>query len=214
MIIYAIPGFGTTAQLFSNIAVKGAELIVLDWPAAERDETMESYARKFLPQIDASQPFCLLGVSFGGMLCGELSRLVKPQRTFLISSAKFRNELPWFLRLLRPFPIHKYISESLHRKLAYYGRRMIGFDKAYMPEFIAMVNTMQENYFCRCIPVIVNWNQTDPPENVVHLHGSGDRLILYSGVKANYTIRGGTHAMVVFRADEVSKILGEEIGKL
>lgn len=211
MIIYAIPGFGTTAQLFSNITIKGAEFIVLNWPAAERGETMQSYAQKFLPQIKTSEPFCLLGVSFGGMLCSELCRLVKPQRTFLISSAKSRGELSWFLRLLRIFPIHKYINESMHRKLAYYSRRVIGFDKAYMPEFMIMVNSMRSDYFCRCIPVIINWNRTDAPENVIHLHGSDDRLILHSGVKANYTIDGGTHAMVVFRADEISKIVDEEI---
>ena len=214
MIIYAIPGFGTTAQLFSNMAVRDAELVVLDWPPPEEQDTMQSYARKFLPQIDTSKPFCLMGVSFGGMLCSELSRLVKPQRTFLISSAKFRKELPWFLRFFRHVPVYRYISESRHRKLAYYGRWMIGFGKAYMPEFMAMVHSMGPNYFKYCIHIIVNWNRSDPPPNTLHIHGSGDKLILYSGVTSDHTIPGGTHAMVVFRADEVSKIIEEEIKTL
>jgi len=214
MIIYAIPGFGTTAQLFSNLSIRGAELVVLDWPLAEADDTMQSYARKFLPQIDTAKDFCLLGVSFGGMLCAELSRLVRPRKTFLISSSKFRKELPWFIRLFRHIPVYKYVSESRHRQLAYHGRRMIGFEKAYMPEFMAMVHSMNADYFRHCIHVIVNWDRTNPPENAVHIHGSGDRLILYSGVKPHYTIKGGTHAMVVFRADEISPIIEEEIKKI
>jgi hypothetical protein len=214
MIIYAIPGFGTTAHLFSNLTIKSAELIVLDWPLAEADDTMQTYARKFLPQIDTTTPFCLLGVSFGGMLCGELSRLVKPQKIFLISSSKFRKELPWFIRIFKHIPLYKYVSESRHRKLAYHGRWMIGFSKAFMPEFMEMVNSMNDNYFMHCIHIIVNWNRSDTPENVLHIHGSGDRLILYGGVKPHHTIKGGSHAMVVFRADEISSLIEEELRTL
>lgn len=214
MIIYAIPGFGTTAQLFSNLNIRGAELVVLDWPLAEADDTMQSYARKFLPQIDTTRPFCLLGVSFGGMLCGELSRIIKPLKTFLISSSKFRKELPWFIRMFKHVPVYKYVSESRHRRLAYHGRWMIGFGKAYMPEFMAMVQSMNDHYFRHCIHIIVNWDRNDPPQNALHIHGSGDRLILYGGVKPHHTIKGGTHAMVVFRADEISPLIEDELGKL
>jgi hypothetical protein len=214
MIIYAIPGFGTTAHLFSNLNIKRAELVILDWPLAESRDTMQSYAEKFLPQIDTTKPFCLLGVSFGGMLCGELSRLVKPQKTFLISSSKFRKELPWFIRIFRHIPLYKYISESRHRKLAYHGRWMIGFSKDHMPEFMAMVHSMNHNYFRHCIHIIVNWNRSDPPDNVLHIHGSGDRLILYGGVKPHHTIKGGSHAMVVFKADEIIPIIEEELRTL
>jgi hypothetical protein len=214
MIIYAIPGFGTTAQLFSNLSIRGAELIVLDWPPAEAHDTMQSYARKFLPQIDTTKPFCLLGVSFGGMLCVELSRIINPLQTFLISSSKFRRELPWFIRMFKHVPVYKYISEIRHRQLAYHGRWMIGFEKAYMPEFMAMAHSMNDNYFRHCIHIIVNWDRNDPPEKAIHIHGSGDRLILYGGVKSHYTIKDGTHAMVVFRADEISRIIEEELAKL
>ncbi len=214
MIIYAIPGFGTTAHLFSKLNIRGAELVVLDWPLAEADDTMQSYARKFLPHIDTTKPFCLLGVSFGGMLCSELSRMVNPMKTFLISSSKSRKELPWFIRMFKYIPVYKYVSEQRHRKLAYYGRWMIGFEKAYLPEFMAMAQSMHADYFRHCIHIIVNWDQNGPPENALHIHGSGDRLILYSGVTPHRTILDGTHAMVVFRAGEISPIIEEEISKL
>jgi len=214
MIIYAIPGLGTTEKLFANTVIKNAELVVLDWPLPEKNDTMASYAKKFLPQIDTSQPFCLMGVSFGGMLCSELTKLISPQKTFLISTSKSRNELPWFIRLFKYIPLHNYISETQHRKMAYKGRWIVGFGKAYIPEFLGMVDSMKENYFKYCIHIIVNWNGKILPNNAVHIHGTNDRLLLYSFVKADYTIKGGSHAMVVFRAEEINKIMEDEIEKL
>lgn len=214
MIIYAIPGLGTTNQLFSNTAIAGAELVVLDWPLPEKDDTMPSYAKKFLPQIDTSKPFCLLGVSFGGMLCTELSRIIAPQKTFLISTCKSREELPWFIRLFKHVPVYRYISEGKHRNMAYHGRWIIGFGRAYIPEFLGMVSSMKENYFRYCMNIIVNWEGKEFPKNAVHIHGTDDRLLLYRYVKADHTIAGGSHAMVVFRAEEINRIVANEIGKL
>lgn len=82
MTIYAIPGLGTTEKLYVNTKIKGVEIIVLNWPTPEKNDTMESYARKFLPQINTNIPFCLLGVSFGGMICTELSKIISPKKYF------------------------------------------------------------------------------------------------------------------------------------
>jgi len=211
MIIYAIPGLGTTEKLYVNTVIGGVKLVILDWPLPDKNDTMISYAKKFLPQIDTSRPFCLLGVSFGGMLCTELSKIISPKKTFLISTSKSRAELPWFIRMFKYVPVYKYISETQHRKMAYQGRWIVGFGKAYIPEFLGMVNSMTENYFKYCMNIIVNWNGTELPGNAIHIHGSNDRLLLYSCVKANYEIKGGSHAMVVFRAEEVNRIIEEEL---
>src|SRR5687768_3916317 len=114
MVIYAIPGLGTTEKLYVNTQIKDVEVIVLQWPKPEKTDTMQSYARKFLPQINTQNPFCLLGVSFGGMLCTELSKIISPTKVFLISTSKLRKELPWFIRLMKHVPLHKVISETSH----------------------------------------------------------------------------------------------------
>ena len=211
MVVYAIPGLGTTEKLYKNLRIKGVEIIVLKWPLPEKDDTMQSYAKKFLPQIDTSQQFCLLGVSFGGMLCSELSEIVSPQKTFLISTSKYRKELPWFIRLFKHVPLYKIISEKTHRKMAYEGRWFIGFGSALIPEYLGMINSMAEHYFKNCINIIVNWDRKTLPNNYIHIHGSADRLLLHKYVKADYTIKDGSHAMVVFMAEEINKIIEKEI---
>ena len=211
MTIYAIPGLGTTEKLYVNTKITGVEIIVLNWPTPEKNDTMESYARKFLPQINTNIPFCLLGVSFGGMICTELSKIISPKKIFLISSCKSRKELPWFIKTFKYFPLHKLISEKQHRKMAYRGRWIIGFGKAYIPEFLGMVNSMTKNYFKYCINIIVNWNNTTLPKNTIHIHGDNDILLWYRFVKPDYTIEKGSHAMVVFQAEEINKIIEKEL---
>ncbi|MBC7694372.1 MAG: hypothetical protein H7141_02890 [Burkholderiales bacterium] len=214
MVIYAIPGLGTTEKLYENVAVKNVKIIVLKWPLPEKEDTMQSYARKFLPQINTTQPFCLMGVSFGGMLCTELSEIISPKKIFLISTSKQRNELPWFIRFFKSVPVHKIISEKQHRKMAYEGRWFIGFGKAYIPQYLGMINSMQANYFKNCINIIVNWDRKIFPENYVHIHGDADKLLQYKYVKADYAIHNGSHAMIVFQAGEICQIIEKEIQKI
>lgn len=211
MVIYAIPGLGTTDKLYINTQIKGAEVIVLQWPTPEKSDTMQSYAHKFLPQIDTSRPFCLLGVSFGGMLCTELSKIISPKKVFLVSTSKLRKELPWFIRLMKHIPLHKLISEAKHRTLAYQSGWLIGFGKAYIPEFLGMVDSMTENYFKHCIHIIVSWDNKELPKNAVHIHGKTDRLLWYRFVRPHYSIENGSHAMILFQAEEVNNIIEKEI---
>lgn len=212
MIIYAIPGLGTTEKLYINTIIRDVEIVVLNWPLPEKKDTMKTYARKFLSQIDTEKPFCLLGVSFGGMLCTELSKIISPQKIFLISTSKSRKELPWFIRLMKYMPIHKFLNEKYHRKMAYHGRWIIGFGSAYIPEFLGMVNSMNKNYFKYCINIIVSWKGKQAPKNSIHIHGDADRLLLHKYVKSDYTISNGGHAMIVFQAEEINKIIEKELG--
>ncbi len=211
MIIYCIPGLGCTEKLFSRTKIKNIGIIVLEWPAPEEKDTMESYAKKFLPQINQSQPFCLLGVSLGGMLCTELSHVINPYETFLISSAKGRHEFPWYLKMLRWFKIQNLISDKHLRKLAYDGKWFIGFDNQYADEYLTMINSMVPNYFKYCLNMIINWKRNSAQSHIVHIHGTADKILLYKNVKSNYAIKGGGHAMILFNAVEINSIIDREL---
>ncbi len=211
MTIYCIPGLGCTEKLFANTTFTNHTKVVLQWPVPEKTDTMETYAKKFLPQINQTKPFCLLGVSFGGMLCTELSHLIKPYKTFVISSAKGRNELPWFLKTLNTLGLHKLVSERYHRKLAYHGKWFIGFGSAYIPEYLGMINSMVPNYFTYCINMIVSWTRKKIDANIIHIHGNTDRLLSHKNIYFNYIVDNGGHAMILFNAIEINKIIEKEL---
>lgn len=170
---------------------------------------MKEYAQEFAKQIDTSEKFYLMGVSLGGMICSELSQIIDAEKIFLISSCKTKNELPPLITLLRLFPVHKLLSENILRKFAFHSRWIIGFEKEYEDEFVAMIRSMPPNYVKRTVEMIVNWSRVELPLNCVHIHGTKDRLLVFKKVKADYTIKNGTHAMIVYQASEISLLLNE-----
>jgi pimeloyl-ACP methyl ester carboxylesterase len=208
--VYAIPGFGCTEILFMNIKTGEHTLRVLRWPVPEKNISLEEYARRFLDQIDTSQKFSLLGVSFGGMLCAELAEILKPERVILVSSAKNRDELPWPVRLLKYFPIYKFFSEKALRWLGSHSLWVLGVPSSFRPEMKFMIEQMPGNYFAFCIGYISNWKRRRNATGIIHIHGDADRLLWYNCVKnPDHTVPGGSHAMVVFKADEVNAALAK-----
>jgi len=91
--IHCISGLGADERIFKHLHIKNCRLKHLKWEAFEEQETMESYARKMAMQIKEPNPL-ILGLSFGGMLATEITKQQKTTKTFLISSAKSKNELP------------------------------------------------------------------------------------------------------------------------
>ncbi|MBS1633737.1 MAG: hypothetical protein JST10_14320 [Bacteroidetes bacterium] len=57
------------------------------------------------------------------------------------------------------------------------------------------------------LDAIFRWNNTVVPANVIHIHGTADKLLPYRLVKADYTIRGGTHVMVMNKPGEMTELL-------
>jgi pimeloyl-ACP methyl ester carboxylesterase len=213
-IIYAIPGLGTTKELFEAISIPDHQLKILEWPVPEGRQNMSEYAEMFLQQIDSSQPVNLIGVSFGGMLCCELAEKIKVDKLVLISSCKDRSELPVIFKILHFLPIHLLFSDRQYRWLASFSRSIIGFSKNYMPAYLEMVRSMPRNYFIRCFNMIVTWKRKNNLHPIYHIHGDADKLLSCKNIKKFDAINGGTHAMIVNQAGEINKLLNTHFNGL
>jgi hypothetical protein len=205
--IYAIPGLATTAKLFEHLKVEGCELKVLAWPQPPLGMALEDYAKLFLKQIDQTKPFCLLGVSFGGMLCSELSHLVNAEKVILISSCKNRHEMPWTIKIQKYLPLYNLFSERFLILNAFKFHWLLGFKKDYKDTFREMITAMPEHYIKRSATMIIHWKNKKMPKNCVHIHGKKDHLLFYRCVKADHAIENGSHAMIVYNAEEINKLL-------
>jgi len=205
MILYAIPGLGTDARLFERLKLRDVELRVLPWLVPERGESMMHYARRMAVGIDRSRPFALMGVSFGGMLCIELSKFLEPSMTLLISSSKTRAELPANIRFFAGFPIHRLVNDALYRVFASLMRRRVGVQ----PDFDAIFHDMKKQcppgFFAGAIHCIVNWKNKQIPPRVYHLHGDTDRVLPLKNIHPDQVLKGGNHFMIVNQADQVSE---------
>lgn len=210
-LIYAIPGLGTDENLFKHIRIEGVTIKVLEWPKTKGIKSLEDYAKEFAKQINPSTPFYLMGVSFGGMICTELTKILHPKKTFIISSNKTRHELPYFLKVFRYLPLHRILTDQMHRRLAAGGRWFLGFKRSYMKEFMRMINKMPPHYFRDSIDFIVNWKNEEIPQHLIHIHGDADRLLFYNLVKADYTIHDGSHAMIISKPHQLIQVLKKEM---
>ena len=67
--------------------------------------------------------------------------------------------------------------------------------------------TMPDNAWA--VDALLNWDNELIPENVLHIHGTHDKVLPYKNVTCNYTIEKGQHLMVMQHADTISSLLKE-----
>ena len=98
-IIYCISGLGADYRVYDYLNLK-YELVHLNWIAPKNKETIESYAFRLSKFIDIREDFYLIGVSFGGLIATEISKIIRPKFLFLISSVHLKSELPLLYRFI------------------------------------------------------------------------------------------------------------------
>src|ERR1043166_4246385 len=103
---------GVDDRLFQNLDLPGCKLHFISWKTPSKGETLHNYAIRLSKSIDTTRPFALLGVSFGGMCCTEIAKVLLPSRTFIISSCKKNVELPRTIRIWKYLPIHRLLSDK------------------------------------------------------------------------------------------------------
>lgn len=211
--LYLIPGQGSDERLFKNIRVDSVELVRLHWILPQRGETMNALAHRMAEQIDTTQPYAIAGVSMGGMVACEMSTFLHPEKIFIISSARGRQELPKRYRMLRHFPLHRIIPPGLFRFGARVLQPLVEPDrKKEKTTCRAMLRDKDPLFLKRSTDCIVCWNTSSfSSSNIVHIHGTHDHTLPYRKVSADYTVNGGSHMMALTRGDEISGILQQSL---
>ena len=213
MTIYFLSGLGANYSAFQYLVFPpGVQTVFIDWLVPEKKETIQAYAKRIAEKIDASQPFILLGLSFGGMLATEVMEFVTPQKTILISSAARRQELPAHYRLAGTLHINKLFPAAVIKK----GNVLINWimgvsaikDKKLVQEILAASDPVFSKW---AINEIVHWKRTVAPNNIIRIHGNSDKVLPIINFKPHHIINKGGHFMIANRADEISALLAQLI---
>ena len=88
--IYCMPGLAASSKIFEFINFTDDRFVLhyLEWlEPKNQNETIVDYARRYLDLITHQLPV-LIGVSFGGILVQEISRLLDVRKVIIISSVK------------------------------------------------------------------------------------------------------------------------------
>jgi len=88
MKIYCFSGLGADERVFSLLKLSlPFELVNIPWIPPEKNETIESYSLRISKMIEVQKPFGILGVSFGGLIAQEVSSILNPKFTIVVSSS-------------------------------------------------------------------------------------------------------------------------------
>src|SRR5690606_39042337 len=104
----------------------------IKWIVPQDKETIEQYATRLLDQITTTKP-TLIGLSFGGMIAVEVAKQIETEKVILVSSAKTKNEIPFYYRLAGKLRLHKLLPMGLLKSSNFISNWFFGtsstFDK-------------------------------------------------------------------------------------
>ena len=204
--VYFLSGLGADKRAFSALDLSFCEPVFIDWIKPLAKESLTNYATRLREQIPEEHPV-IVGVSFGGMLASEMAKTDPLMKAIIIASNKSANEFPYYLRIGKYFPVYKWLPEKLIRS----GKSlnwMLGIkDKAQRKLLSDIVADIDPSFLKWSIDAILHWHEKDVPVNVIHIHGTADKLLPFRYVRADYKIQGGTHLISINKPTEISSLL-------
>ncbi|MEM7163370.1 MAG: alpha/beta hydrolase [Bacteroidota bacterium] len=209
MNVYCFPGLGANERIFEKVRLpEGYKKVCVSWKEPGKKESLESYAFRLVEEVDLSQDYILMGVSFGGMICTVLNDLLKPKKAILISSITGRNELPWYFRASGRMKLNSLLHMKTALKAAPFALDIMGARTPEEKEFLReMVNQASVNLVQWSIDKILNWENRKRPENVVQIHGNKDMVLPHTYTHVDHIIDNGNHFLIRNKADELNQII-------
>ncbi len=204
MKVYAISGLGADKRVFDFLELN-FHLIHIDWIQNKPKESIENYALRLSKKIDSSEEFMLIGLSFGGLIATEISKILKTKKLILISSVSVKSEIPLLYRLLGKTRIMNIIPVFFLEKSNMLLTYMFGTNKKQLLTDIIEDSSAQFSKWC--IIELMNWKNTVAPKNIFKINGEKDKLL--PSKNSHVIIKNGGHLMIVDKADELSKILNQ-----
>ena len=207
--IYCISGLAADHRLFGNLSIPGYQLVQLPWVSYTREDNMASYAQKMIKGITGERAI-IIGLSFGGMLSVEIAKLHPGWKIFIVSSAKTSAELGYNSSLLRWVSDKELIPAALFNIPHFLSLYRLGAHTPAEKKLLRAVIRDGDAAFTRwSINTLLNWNNQSYPDNITHIHGTNDKVILSGNVQPDHWIEGGSHIMIYNRAAEVGKIISD-----
>ena len=209
MKIFGISGLGADKRVFKFLTLEH-DLIPIEWIKPKEKETIIEYSKRLIKEygIENEQEFGILGVSFGGLIATEISKLTKPKLTILISSVETRNELSPIIRIFGKTKIIELIPERLLNPPKAIAHFMFGTEKKELLNSI--LDDTDLNFTKWAIRELMNWKNQLRLENLIKIGGTKDKLLPQKG-KNTILIEKGEHFMIVDKAREISEIINEKI---
>lgn len=209
MKLYGISGLGADKRVFEYLTLD-CEFIPIEWIEPSNDETIENYSIRFSKSINKKEDFGIMGISFGGLIAVEISKKLNPKLTILISSAETKAELRTIYRIIGKTGLLKLIPQFLFDPPRIVANWVFG---AKNKKLLSQILDDTDLKFAKwAVNELVNWQNNEKLSNpILKIGGTNDKLIPPPKDKNQRLINKGEHFMIVDKADEISRIINNEI---
>jgi len=110
LIVYFISGLGADERVFQKLQLPiDWKLKHIVWDKISDKENLKSYCLKLSKQINIQEEFYLVGVSFGGIVAIEFSKIINPKKIVIISSISSQKQLPKFYKVVNFFKVQNIV---------------------------------------------------------------------------------------------------------
>jgi pimeloyl-ACP methyl ester carboxylesterase len=204
---YLIPGMGANAQLYAHYQLPG-EIHVLDWPAQGNSTTLADYA-KILAENITTENNVIVGSSMGGMVATELSHLLHPKATILLSAPCSHQQFPLLLRALKHIGLHGLLRPNQIYRLAKSADLFMGFENAtHRQMFYDMLKSNGPEFLHFSVKAVLEWQHNGEPTGpYVHILGVRDRLFKSEKMANPIIIKDAGHFATFEKSDLICRLI-------
>lgn len=205
--IYILSGLGADERVFKYLNFKDWDVTFINWINPVINEPLADYAKRISEQIKHENPI-LIGLSFGGIVAAEITKIINVEKLILISSLKTSAEIPTLYRLAGKLRLHRIIPYSILKKDHFLNRWLFGvIGKSDRDLFKKVLADTAMNYLKWAINTIVNWKNKQLHPNLFHIHGTNDKILPITKSGKVIAIENGGHLTVLTKAKQVSEAL-------
>ena len=210
MKLYVISGLGADFKVLEKIVFpENIQVVFLDWLMPENKEDFHHYVERMADKVDDSEPFSLLGYSFGGLIVQEIDKIKTAEKVVILGSIKSDKEKSQFIKFGEVSKITKYLPQGMFnvKSAAVYSlaRGIVDPKNPKLMEYF----TVRDPYYLKwSIQKVSAWKFDENPK-VIQVLGSKDIVFPVKYSKPDYVVENGTHLFPATKHKQVSQILQE-----
>jgi pimeloyl-ACP methyl ester carboxylesterase len=208
MKLYAISGLGADQRVFQFLKLNH-EIVTIDWIRPLTNESIENYSKRLSKVINTEESFGLIGVSFGGLIATEITKILSSKITILISSAETYKDLRPIYNVIGQLGIAKFFPKQFFNLPKSIANWLFGAQNNKLLSEI--LDDTDLNFTKWAVVELTKWKNITTIQNVVKIHGSKDKLIPLNNQCNSHVVDGGEHFMIVDRASEISEIINRDL---
>jgi len=207
---YFISGIGADYRLFTHIRLpEGYEPCYIHWIPPQISETLPSYARRLIDQIDTADPFVLIGLSLGGIIAVEIAKAIPPVCTIIISSIPQSSHLPPYFSLAHRLQLTKATPPALIKFLAGVKHRLTMKSPDNWKIMREIIRSGNDEFITWAMDAVLKWDNAISPQPLYHIHGTRDEVFPIKWTTPTHTIPKGGHNMVMNQPAIINDLLEE-----